>query len=187
MELHGSVGPAKTTVTDVAELAGVSRMTVYNHFPTDVDLFIACSTHWAQENPFPDASGWEDIEDPTERLAQALVDLYGWYALKQGMVSNVLRDAPIVPSLTDLVGAWWDSYMDAVLDVLSPGWSVDPDTEGALRVTLRVVIDFHTWKILSASGLEDAEAARIASEMVSCVGREGTLSSEAVDRIVSGR
>src|SRR5690606_11521663 len=48
VELHGSVGPARTTVTEIAERAGVSRMTVYKHFPSDRDLFVACSTHWAE-------------------------------------------------------------------------------------------------------------------------------------------
>jgi AcrR family transcriptional regulator len=34
MALHGSVGPAHTTISAVAERAGVQRATVYRHFPT---------------------------------------------------------------------------------------------------------------------------------------------------------
>jgi len=187
VELHGTVGPASTKLTQVAELAGVSRMTVYNHFPTDVDLFQACSSHWASEHPTPDVEAWRSMPDPTERLRAALGELYDWYDANQDMLANILRDAPLVPAVGQIMDAWWGGYMDAVVDTLSEGWPTDATTEGALRVTLRVVVDFHTWTILGASGLENDEAARIASEMVSCVGREGGLSAEAVERIVAGR
>ena len=187
VELHGTLGPASTKLTQVAELAGVSRMTIYNHFPTDADLFQACSSHWASEHPTPDVEAWKAVSDPTERLRTALGELYPWYDANQDMLGNILRDAPLVPALGELMGAWWGGYMDTVVDALSEGWPSDAATEGALRVTLRVVVDFHTWTILGASGLENDEAARIASEMVSCVGREGRLSSDAVERIVAGR
>ena len=166
VELHGTTGPAKTTVTEVAELAGVSRMTVYNHFPTDLDLFIACSTHWASENPFPDPATWSKVADPADRLARALAELYAWYDERQGMISNVLRDAPVVPTLTPLVDGWWGGYMDSVVDSLSQGWRTEGGFDGALRVTLRVVIDFHTWQIFGASGMDGGEAAAFAASMV---------------------
>jgi AcrR family transcriptional regulator len=166
VELHGTAGPARTTVTEIAELAGVSRMTVYNHFPTDTDLFIACSTHWSTENPFPDPAAWTQVADPAERLSVALQALYRWYDDKRGMLANVLRDAPAVPALTPLVERWWGGYMDAVVDTLSDGWRAEGGVAGALRVTLRVVVDFHTWQIFSASGMDDDEAAEFAAGMV---------------------
>jgi AcrR family transcriptional regulator len=166
VELHGTVGPANTTVTEVAELAGVSRMTVYNHFPTDADLFAACSSHWASQNPFPDPAAWKEIADPAERLSTALKALYGWYEQKQGMVANVLRDAPLLPALEPLVEGWWRGYMDSVVAALCQGWPDEAGANGALRVTLRVVVDFHTWQILSASGMDDDDAAEFAASMV---------------------
>jgi len=45
-ELHGSVGPAATTIAAIADRAGVTRLTVYRHFPDDAALFAACSAHW---------------------------------------------------------------------------------------------------------------------------------------------
>jgi len=166
VELHGTTGPAKTTVTEIAELAGVSRMTVYNHFPTEIDIFVACSTHWSNENPFPDPEAWSEVTDPVQRLSRALGDLYAWYDQKQGMIANVLRDAPVLPALTPLVEGWWGGYMDRVVETLSEGWHMEGSLDGALRVTLRVVIDFHTWQIFSASGLADDEAAEFAAGMV---------------------
>jgi len=171
--LHGTVGPANTKVTEVAELAGVSRMTVYNHFPTDADLFRACSSHWASQNPFPDPAAWADVADPEARLVGSLRELYGWYDRKQGMLENVLRDAALVPALGELMDGFWGGYMDAVVSALSAGWPGDPVRNGALRVTLRVVVDFHTWRILSESGLGNEGAADLAAHMV--VGAAATV------------
>ena len=166
VELHGTVGPANTKVTEVAERAGVSRMTVYNHFPTDADLFLACSTHWATQNPLPDPSGWIETADPAARVVSSLDELYGWYGRKRGMLEKVLRDAPLVPSLGELMDGVWGGYMDDVVSALSRGWSGKQEDDGMLQATLRVVADFHTWRILSESGLSNASAAEIAAAMV---------------------
>jgi AcrR family transcriptional regulator len=171
VELHGTVGPANTKVTEVAERAGVSRMTVYNHFPTDADLFLACSTHWAIQNPLPDPSGWIETEDPAARVVSALDELYGWYARKRGMLEKVLRDAPLVPSLGELMDGYWGGYMDDVVSALSRGWSGEREDDGALQATLRVVADFHTWRTLSESGLSNASAAEVAAAMALGVAR----------------
>jgi len=166
MELHGSVGPANTTVTEVASRAGVSRMTVYNHFPSEVDLFTACSTHWATHNPFPDPSAWLEVADPSERLATGLAELYGWYRLKQGMLGNIFRDLPLVPALAEVMGGLWGGYVEEILSSLATDWPVDSRGTEALHASLRVVVDFHTWQLLTAGGIGDAEAADLAADMV---------------------
>jgi AcrR family transcriptional regulator len=173
VELHGTLGPANTKVTEVAERAGVSRMTVYNHFPTDADLFLACSTHWTTQNPFPDPSGWIEIADPAARVVSALEELYGWYGRKRAMLEKVLRDAPLVPSLGELMDVSWGGYMDDVVSALSCGWQGESVGGGSLRVAIRVVVDFHTWSILSESGLSDESAAEVAAAMV--VGAAGVV------------
>lgn len=164
VELHGTVGPARTTITEVAERAGVSRMTVYNHFPSDVDLFRACSSHWARENPFPDPEGWL-AGDPEAWVVHALEELYGWYDRKQGMLEKVLRDLPLVPSLGEVMEPLWGDYMEDVVDALLRGWREGRDGNGPLRATLRVVADFHTWRLLDEAGLSAADAARVAAQM----------------------
>src|SRR3954471_9720285 len=78
VELHGTVGPARTTVSAVAERAGVQRHTVYRHFPTDRDLFAACSAHLGETHPWPDPSGWSG-------LADGLDQLYRWYEQTEHM------------------------------------------------------------------------------------------------------
>lgn len=169
VELHSTVGPAKTKVTEVAERAGVSRMTVYNHFPTEGDLIAACSAHWAARNPFPDPADWTDVEDPAERLRRALSDLYAWYERTQDMMGNVLRDASIVEPLDDVLDATWRPYLDGLIDTLAAGWGDaeerDP-REGELRAALHLAVHFQTWRLLTEAGIGTEGAARVAARMV---------------------
>jgi AcrR family transcriptional regulator len=167
VELHGTIGPANTTVTEVAKVAGVSRMTVYNHFPTDVDLFKACSTHWATQNPFPDPSGWTAIADPSERLVGALSELYGWYGSKERMLGNVLRDVSIVPALAEVMHDLWSTFMDDAVNALAHGWSLGSVETEPLHAILRLAVDFNTWRVLTGSGLDHPVAAELVARMVS--------------------
>ena len=165
VELHGTVGPASTTVTDIAKLAGVSRMTVYNHFPSEVDLFTACSSHWAASNPFPDPSGWTHA-NPRTRLEVALRDLYAWYGLNRQMLENVLGDLPNLPALAEVMDNSWVPWMALVVDALARGWTADGGEPRALDAMLRVAVDFNSWSILSESGLDEHEAAALMTRMV---------------------
>src|SRR3954449_13537741 len=92
VELHGTVRPAHTAISAIAERAGVRRSTVYRHFPDEVALFDACSSHWAAANPPPDLTAWAAIRDPDERLAVALPEQYAYYRRTEAMIANLLRD-----------------------------------------------------------------------------------------------
>ena len=70
IELHGTVGPSRTSLSAVAKRAGVERRTLYRHFPTEADLFAACSDHYFTANPWPDLSHWRAIRDPHDRLGR---------------------------------------------------------------------------------------------------------------------
>src|ERR1700716_2450045 len=63
MELHGTLGPSRTSLSAVAEHAGVRRSTLYRHFPDEAALFTACTAHWIDANPLPDLARWTEIED----------------------------------------------------------------------------------------------------------------------------
>src|SRR5215204_4591929 len=102
VELHGSVGPAQTTISAIAERAGVQRLTVYRHFPDERSLYAACTGHWRAQHPPPDPEPWTRIEDPAERAETALRELYGWYAANEPMLANAERDRPLVPALAEL-------------------------------------------------------------------------------------
>src|SRR5919112_217187 len=120
--LHGEVGPARTTISEVARRAGVGRVTVYNHFPDDEALLGACAAQFAAESPPPDPSGWTAIKDPADRLKEALAELYAYYRDNEAMLANLNRDAAIIPALAAaLERSGGQELQDAMADALMKG------------------------------------------------------------------
>jgi AcrR family transcriptional regulator len=165
IELHGSVGPSRTTMSAVAERAGVERRTLYRHFPNEADLFEACSTHYFAANPWPDLDDWRAVRDPEERLERALDDLYAYYERTQPMFSNVLRDAEVVDFARDAV-APLDAYLEEATDVLMTGRKVRGRRRELMRGALRHALAFSTWRSLSEGGIGRSDAARLTSALV---------------------
>ncbi len=158
MELHGSIGPARTTLSGVAERARVQRATLYRHFPDEESLFMACSAHWMSLHPPPDAAAWSEIADPQERLARALTDLYAWYASDEAMFVNVFRDAAVMPSMQRVVSNRMAAF-DAMLTTLLKGRPVRGRHRYRVRAATQHAIAFPTWHSLSRQGgLSDDEA-----------------------------
>src|SRR5688500_15816045 len=93
VDLHSSVGPALTTLSMIAERAGVQRHTLYAHFPDERSLHLACSGLAFERDPPPDAAPWRSIEDRRERLRAGLTAVYGWFERNAEMAACVLRDA----------------------------------------------------------------------------------------------
>src|SRR5918997_4439205 len=93
VDLHSSLGPARTSLSMIAERAGVQRHTLYAHFPDERSLLMACSGHTYERDPPPDAAPWRSIEDRQERLRVGLTAIYGWYERNGQRVGCVLRDA----------------------------------------------------------------------------------------------
>ena len=104
----------------VAKRAGVERRTLYRHFPTETDLFEACSTHYFAANPWPELADWRAIRDPRQRLELALDELYAYYERTEPMLTNVLRDAELVDFARDAV-APLHAYLDEAAQVLTTG------------------------------------------------------------------
>ena len=104
VDLHTSVGPARTTISGIAERAGVERHTVYAHFPDDRTLFRACSEHWEARHPLPDIATLAEIEDPARRLRRALGEMYAWYESVEADLALFVRDASVVPANAEILG-----------------------------------------------------------------------------------
>jgi AcrR family transcriptional regulator len=167
VELHRTRGPAKTTISEIAQRAGVNRLTVYNHFPHITDLLKACSRSWTERHPAPDPTSWAQIRDPKERLRTALAELYGFYARTEPMRANVLRDAETMPALSALLQGTVVPYLGAARDLLAEGWEVSGNSRRRLLATLKLAIDFHTWRSLEReSGLSREEAVEAMLEAV---------------------
>jgi AcrR family transcriptional regulator len=172
IELHGSVGPARTTLSAVAKRAGVERRTLYRHFPTEADLFAACSTHYFTANPWPDLDSWRAIRDPQKRLERALDELYAYYERTEPMLSNVLRDAELVDFARDAVTPL-HAYLDQAAEVLTVGRPLRGRRRALLGAALGHAIDFSTWRSLTSTGIERSEATNLAAALVEAAANPG--------------
>ncbi len=161
VELHGSLGPARTTMSAVAEHAGVRRSTLYRHFPDERALFGACSAHWAAENPPPDVEAWVRIKDPDERLVTALGELYAFYGRTEEMFDRLLRDAPTMPIVDELMGGF-RAFLDSAADTLMRGRGARGNARTRLRAAIGHALAFRTWQDLSrVRGLDDRRAVEL--------------------------
>lgn len=164
IELHRTVGPAATQITEIARRAGVQRLTVYNHFPDEASLLAACSAHWRSLHPTPDPAAWLAIDKPGERLRLGLRELYAWYRETEPMTANVLRDAAIVTALRPIVDRGLGAYLDEVQRILTEPFRVRGRRRERVDAAARAAVDFHLWRALAPLG--DAEAAELAAGLV---------------------
>lgn len=164
--LHEEVGPAQTSISAIAERAGVRRSTVYRHFPDEASLFAACSAHWRAANPAPDPSGWPEIADPAERTETALRELYAFYGRTGAMYTSLIRDEPLVPIVQRLLGDFYD-YLDAVQAILLAGRGLRGRRARAVGAAIGHALAFPTWHSLTQEqGLAKDEAAALMCVLV---------------------
>jgi AcrR family transcriptional regulator len=166
VELHETVGAARTTVSEVARRAGVGRMAVYNHFPTETDLVTACTSHWITQHPPPDIEASVTIREPDTRLVHALVERYRYYRATQAMWTTAYRDAALVTPLGEIMDATWFALLERAVEVLAAGRGLRGRRRERVRAALRLAVDFPTWRTLTAGGLADRDAAEIGARFV---------------------
>lgn len=165
IELHGSIGPAQTSISAIAERAKVRRATVYRHFPDERALFLGCSGTFGERNPPPDPASWASISDPSERLTAALDAMYAWYERVEPMLTALMRDIDKVPMVKELQAARF-AYLERVEDGLAPGWGARGKAAKRLRATIGLALDFHAWRTLHERGLSRADAIDVMSAAV---------------------
>jgi AcrR family transcriptional regulator len=153
VDLHGSVGPARTTISMVAEKAGVQRHTLYAHFPDERSLLMACSALSLERHPLPDATPWAEIDDRRARLRIGLAAIYGWYERNAEVAACVLRDAEVHPLVKEISALRYGPYFTAYHDILGA------KLNATQRALLHVALNFATWRtLMRESGLTKAAA-----------------------------
>jgi AcrR family transcriptional regulator len=161
--LHSSVGPALTTISMVAERAGVQRHTLYAHFPDERSLYLACSGLTMERDPLPDAEPWRAVGDRRERLRAGLSAVYGWYARNAELAGCVLRDAEHHALTKEITEMRFGPSMAAYHEVLGAGLTAKQ------RAVLRLALGFFTWRTLvRESGLKQAAAADAMVQAIDC-------------------
>jgi AcrR family transcriptional regulator len=153
VDLHGSVGPAATTISMIAERAGVQRHTFYAHFPDERSLLLACSGLTHERDPLPNAGPWRAIADWRERLRTGLTAIYGWYERNAQLAACVLRDAEHHAPTREISALRWGPHVAAYNEVLGEKLSAKQ------RAMLRLALSFFTWRTLTRDGgLKPADA-----------------------------
>jgi AcrR family transcriptional regulator len=165
VELHRTLGPSRTSISAVAERAGVRRSTVYRHFPDEAALFDACTTHWSASNPPPDLLAWSTIADPGKRLTAALRELYGFYERNAQILENLYRDEQL-PLVRERFGAF-RGYLQAAQDTLLADTVLRGRARRQTRAAVGHAIAFSTWSsLVREQGLAAAEASKLMRALV---------------------
>jgi AcrR family transcriptional regulator len=169
IELHESVGPARTTVSAIAEKARVQRHTYYAHFPELKDLYQACMGLHVKQNPMPDPSSWAEVADAEARLRVALSEVYAYYSANEAMLANVLRDAPLDPVAQETMVPFY-AYWETVRDTIADAFDASGERREALLGAIALAQDFQTWRTLvRQQGLDQERAAELMVGMVRCL------------------
>ncbi len=174
VELHETVGPALTTRSAIAERAGVSRPTVYSHFPDELSLGKACSSLDLSENPLPNPGPWEEIADPESRLRVALSELYYYFRRREGLLANMLRDQemphlrdnPDVREIMRPIVEHWERMQRALI----VGWKTH--NSRLLLGAIGLALDFQSWRtMVRKQDMTDEQAVELMVRMVLCLTR----------------
>jgi AcrR family transcriptional regulator len=162
-ELHSTVGPAQTTVSLIAEKAGLPRQTVYRNFPTQLALFRGCIAFGLELSPPPDPAAWEEIDDPSRRLLTGLRELFTWFEAVEPVMTNSIRDMGALPAAIEAMQPLME-MTQRMHQTLAIGF--DKQLASPL---IRMAIDFSTWKMLRRfEGMESEEVLRFWQRLLDC-------------------
>jgi AcrR family transcriptional regulator len=166
VELHGTIGPVRTTFSAIAERAGVQRHTLYRHFPDERSLGMACSGLYSECNPLPDPEPLREIADAGDRLRLGLRGLYDYYERNEPMLTNVSRDAETDPLIRELSELRFGPGLAALAKVLAEPLQ---NRRRETRAALELALDFNTWRLLvRRSGLTSRGAADLMARQTLC-------------------
>jgi AcrR family transcriptional regulator len=159
MHLHGEVGPRNTTVSAIAERAGVERLTVYRHFGDETEMFSACSQRYMELNPPPDPGLWAGEKDPQRRTSRALQEIYEFFSRTAPMFEKIYRDLDEFESLKTIMDGF-DRHLRNLADDLAATWPRDKKRNERTTI-LRHATKFSTWQSLTAEGVDNARKAAL--------------------------
>jgi AcrR family transcriptional regulator len=162
-ELHSTVGPARTTLSMIAERAGVQRHTLYAHFSDERSLFMACSGLAHERDPLPDATPWRRIGDRRQRLSVGLTAVYGWYERNASLAGCVMRDVEYHQPTQEIVDIRFRPFMAAYHEVLGARLTARQ------RAMLHLALSYFSWRTLvGETGLEQEAAVEAMVQAILC-------------------
>jgi AcrR family transcriptional regulator len=175
LELHEILGPALTTRSAIARRAGVTRPTVYSHFPDELSLGKACSSLEMSDNPLPDPEPWQEIPDPERRLRMALGELYSYFRRRERLWANILRDQEMLLDDPEALEADAEImepiflHWERMRETLAAGWGPPDSPPGLVLGAIGLALDFQTWRAMARTqGMSDEQAIELMVGMVRC-------------------
>jgi AcrR family transcriptional regulator len=182
IDLHQTVGGAEATISAIAERAGVTRPTVYRHFPDERTLLTACTSHYLDLNPPPDSSAWQPIADPAARLRAALTEVYAYHRQTERMMTHAMHDLESMPVLREVLAPYF-GFWELVQEILLVGWSCDGDAERLVRAAVGHALDFRTWRALAIEqDVTDEEMVELMTALVTAAARTAAGTGESMPR-----
>jgi AcrR family transcriptional regulator len=144
IELHKTIGAARTTISEIAERAGVGRVTVYRHFPDEAALSRACSGHYFAHHPFPDIARWREIPDPADRLRAGLRESYAWHKENEAMIGMALAEAR-----NNRAMAPYHAYWERAAETLASAWRARGRRRANLQAAIALALSHDTYRTLT--------------------------------------
>ena len=164
MELHQQRVPLHTTITEIAQRAGVERLTVYRHFPDEASLHQACQEHFFAFHPLPNLALWREVPTFPERLPFGLSELYEYWAETHEMFTSVLLDYEVDPERS---GAGVVMFINRACDALLDGEDLSRHGGQILRAAVGHAVNFYTWRsLVRKEGLSQADAVKMMCELI---------------------
>lgn len=168
LKLHATIGPARTSLSQVAREAGVSRPTLYAHFPDESALLRACTFHSLASDPPPDPQTWGEVTSARERVRRGLAELYDYFERNESLTANILKDMYTVPAMKELNVPILETAFAQMGDILAAGF--EDRTEAARqrrRAATAVALSFGTWQVLvGQQGLTRSQAVDVMAEFI---------------------
>lgn len=165
VSLHQEWGGG-ATISEIARQAGVARVTLYRHFPDELALLTACTTHYLSLHPPPDLERWRSIPDPIERLRTALAETYSYHRQTERMMTVAEREIAVNPTLAQLLEPL-ETYWRTATDVLADGWQTGGTTDPMLEAALGLALSLSAWGTLTSQyGLSDDDCATLFVTMI---------------------
>lgn len=170
--LHEEVGPNRTTVSAIAERAGVERLTVYRHFPDERAVLNACSAAWLSRNPPPDPEEWRGEGDAATRTRNAFFALAEYYSGTQRMLEKLYQDVHDNRALADVMRGF-EEYLEGIASELAGAWNLKGGRAREARAIIGHGLAFSTWSSLEDKGIGNRAKARLLGRWVESVGTGG--------------
>lgn len=164
VRLHQEVGPLRTTVSAIADLAGVERLTVYRHFPDEHALHAACQRHFFSLNPPPEPAAWAEIEDVEVRVRTALTEVYAFWDRIQDMAATLLRDHAVDP---ERAGGGVVAFMERSRTEILAGHRGRGSRARRNRAVVGHAVHYATWRsLVHDGGLTNRQAVDLMTDFV---------------------